>query len=840
MSIRTPIRRTLSSERWTLRAVGDDAEVPPVIRGVTFPASVPGCVHTDLLAAGVIGHPNDGYNERELSWIGWTDWAYRCTFVAGEELRAHERVELVCDGLDTIATIELNGQIVGSAANMHHPHRFDVRPALRQGENELTVCFRGPLAQAREQEAIHGPRPFNGDWGPYNYIRKMACNFGWDWGPMVPTAGIWRDIGLHAWSGVRLDSVRPLVRRAEGDEWVVDVHVNLEWAAPPAAAPRDVRVGATVPEGGARGAVRVTAEDAAVHVPLRVCGPKLWWPRGCGEPVLYDVQVELETGGASEPLDRWAARIGFRTVCLNTGPDEVGSAFTIEINGRPVFCRGANWIPEGLFPAALTPKDYRTRLQQAADANMNMLRVWGGGIYEHPAFYETCDELGLLVWQDFMLACSTYPEEEPFRSQFEAEARYNITRLSPHPSVVLYCGGNECVWAYERWGFKERMQPGQSWGAGYYFDLFPRLMAELDPTRLYWPNSPYSGSCDIDVLSCEHGNHHLWDAAVEGYRDFVPRFVSEFGHQSPPNWATLREALRPEDLTIGSPALQHRQRAMGGDAVRYEVPLGQWFPRPQTFDDWHFLAQLLQARAICLGIEWLRSQQPRCMGALYWQLNDCWAGHSWSAIDWRGRRKPLWYASRRAYAPRLLTIQPRDGRPWLFAVNESDAPWEAAVRLRRMRFDGTVLAEQSLALSSGPHASVGVCDLTDRLGPPTDGRCELLVADAVQRRALWFFDRDRNLAYPPPAFEADATREGGGLRLELRAESLLRDVVLAVDRLDPAAQVDDNLVTLLPGESCVLKIASAQELSKEALTLPPVLNCANRFGASKGPAAHRP
>ncbi len=538
--------QSLNWTHWLLRAADGATEVPQDIRQRVLPARVPGCVHTDLIRAGLIKHPNLGFSERDCQWIGESDWHYECRFVADARLVECERVALVCDGLDTLATITLNDTQLGTADNMFHAWRFDARPALRPGENRLEVVFKSPLRHTRAMTEQHGPRPANFDLCAYPYIRKMACNFGWDWGPHVATAGIWRSIRLHGWNTARLDVVRPLVIRERGGNWRVDIRAVLEHAGgEPGAEP--VQLIAELADDAcvvATGRVPLSTNAADADLALTVADPRLWWPRGYGEQSLYNLRVSLvksDAGGAAQVLDSWAGRIGFRTVTLDTAPDESGSAFTIRINDRPIFCRGANWIPDALFPSELTSDDYRRRVTQAADANMNMLRGWGGGIYEDQSFYSACDEHGILVWQDFMFACATYPEEQPYWAQVEREARYNVARLCTHPSLALWCGGNECLWAYQSWGYKERLKPDQSWGGGYYFDLLARVVKELDPTRPYWPNSPYSGSRERDVLDPDHGNRHTWDRRVEGYRQFIPRFVSEFGHQAP---GQLRHTVR--------------------------------------------------------------------------------------------------------------------------------------------------------------------------------------------------------------------------------------------------------------------------------------------------------
>jgi beta-mannosidase len=360
-------------------------------------------------------------------------------------------------------------------------------------------------------------------------------------------------------------------------------------------------------------------------------------------------------------------------VRLNTDPDEIGSRFTVEVNGKPIFCRGANWIPDDCFPTRVDQARYRRRITQAVEADMNMLRVWGGGLYEAEAFYDVCDELGVMVWQDFLFACSMYPEGGRFRALVEAEARYQIARLSRHASLVLWCGNNENIWFWFTRGWEEKF-PGRPWGAGLYFDLLPKLVAELDPTRPYWPGSPYSGSMEIDPIDDRHGNEHVWDAWNREdytiYRSHTPRFVSEFGHQAPPTYPTLRRAIPADQLAWDSPAMLHHQKAREGN-IKLNTRLAEHFQVPADFDDWLYLTQLNQARAIGLGVERFRSRRPVCMGTLYWQLNDCWPVSSWAAIDGDGRAKPLWFATRRFYAERLLSIQPEGEKLALFAVNDT-------------------------------------------------------------------------------------------------------------------------------------------------------------------------
>ncbi|MFR9778619.1 glycosyl hydrolase 2 galactose-binding domain-containing protein [Micromonospora sp. MS34] len=809
-------RETLH-EGWTLRAV-PGPQVPPEVADAAVPATVPGCVHTDLLAAGLIPDPYLDDNENRLGWIGRTDWVYEATF--GWRPGDDDRVDLVCAGLDTVATVTLNGTEVGRTENQHRGYRFDVGALLRPGTNTLAVRFDSPYRYAEAHRERLGDRP-NAYPEPFNFIRKTACNFGWDWGPTVVTAGIWQEIGLHAWSTARLAGVRPLVT-VEGDIGRVELHVEVERAA-------DVPLTVHAAVAGAAVAVTVPAGERTAVATLTVRDPELWWPVGYGEQPLYDVEVTLRTEDGRK-LDGWSRRIGFRALRLDTAPDAHGSAFTLHVNDVPVFVRGVNWIPDDAFPNRVTRQRLAERFTQAVGANVNLLRVWGGGRYESADFYELADQFGLLVQQDFLFACAAYPEEEPFRSEVEAEAREQVARLAAHPSLVLWTGNNENIWGWHDWDWQEALA-GRTWGRGYYLELLPRIVGELDPTRPYWPGSPWSGSEEIHPNDPAHGTMHIWDVwntdDYTGYREYVPRFVAEFGYQAPPAYATLRRALSDEPLAHDSPGMAHHQKAIDGD-LKLRRGLDAHLPAPADFDDWHYLTQLNQARAIQLGVEHFRSHRPVCAGTIVWQLNDCWPVTSWAAVDGDGRRKPLWYALRRAYAARLLTVQPRDGGLALVAVNETGEPWQAPATVTRLTLAGEPRAKTSVDLDVPAYSSV-VLALPAELARPDEARRELLVAEAgdTAERALWFFAEDRDVEWPAAELDAAVEPADGGQRVRVTARTVLRDLTLLPDRLDPSAEVDRALVTLLPGESATFLVCAGVPLDPAALTRRPVLRCVN-------------
>ncbi|MEV6929784.1 glycoside hydrolase family 2 protein [Dactylosporangium sp. NPDC051485] len=766
---------------WTVRAEGDGQE---------FPATVPGCVHTDLLAAGAIPDPLLDDNETRLSWIGRTTWCYSTVFdgIPGE------RVDLVAEGLDTVASVELNGVEVGRTANMHRGYRFDVGHLLQPTGNRLSVRFSSAYEYAQGVRDAVGARP-NAYPEPFQYIRKMACNFGWDWGPTVVTAGIWQPIGLDAWSTARLSRVRPVVT-VDGDRGLVDVHVEVERT-------RETALQLRAEIAGRTASVQIPAGARAATVTVEVPSPRLWWPRGLGAPDLYDLTVTLGEG-----LDTWQRRIGFRTIELDTTPDGGGTPFVLKVNGRPVFVRGVNWIPDDAFVTRVDRARYAERIGQAVEAGVNYLRVWGGGRYESDDFYDLADELGVLVGQDFLFACAAYPEEEPLAGEVAAEAREQVVRLMPHPSLVLWVGNNENIWGHRDWGWAEQLQ-GRTWGEGYYLRVLPEIVAGLDPSRPYWPGSPWSGDPALHPNDPAHGTTHIWDVwNTHDYRHYAtyrPRFVAEFGFQAPPAYATLRRAVSDEPLAPDSPGVLHHQKAGDGNG-KLARGLHGHFPPPATFDDWHWATQLNQARAIAFGIEHFRALSPYCAGTIVWQLNDNWPVTSWSAIDGDGRRKPLWFALRRVYGERLLTIQPRDGSLALVAVNDAASAWRAEAQVRRLGFDGTPRAEATVAFDVPPGTAVAV-PIPPDVATPVDAAGELLVAG----NAFWFFAEDVDLQYPAPRYRIAASPTADGVRLEVTAASLLRDLTVFPDRLDPAATVDEQLVTLLPGETAVFQVRGVCE-----------------------------
>ncbi|WP_350280566.1 glycoside hydrolase family 2 protein [Kribbella sp. HUAS MG21] len=813
-SLKTLDLTTAGGAAWTVHAV--EGPAPDGLIGRAVAATVPGEVHTDLLAAGEISDPFDGDNESKLHWIGRTRWSYRTTFSWVAD--SNDRQELVAEGLDTVATVTLNGRELGRTANQHRSYRFDVTGVLVAGDNELVVEFEGPVTAAEAERAKVGSWPHT-NLHPYNELRKMASNFGWDWGPDVATAGIWRPIRIESWSDVRIAAVRPLARvdGTDGADGVLTTYVELDWTDGAAG-----EATVTIEVGGTQQSTTVAPGTGTVELVSTVAEVDVWWPRGYGEQPLYDVTVTVND-------DDWHGRVGFRNVTVDVAPDNNGTPFVISVNGKPVYVRGANWIPDDAFVTRLTADTYRTSVQDAVDAGMNLLRVWGGGIYESEHFYDVCDELGILVWQDFLFACAAYSEEEPLWSEVEAEAREAVTRLSKHASLAVWNGNNENIWGYVEWGWRVPLA-GRAWGAGYYLDLLPKIVAELDPRTPYSAGSPYSFDQFIHPNDDRHGTMHIWDVWNQvdytTYRKYKPRFVSEFGFQGPPAWSTLTSVVHDAPLDpYGEQMLVH-QKAFEGN-LKLERGLGEHLPKWKDIDDWHWTTQLNQARAIAFGIEYFRSLFPLNTGAVVWQLNDNWPVVSWAAVDGHGIRKPLWYALKRVYADRLLTVQPREDALVVAAHNDTDEVWttEVTVARRSTGTGGDVLAQETFAIEIAAR-SAAVNDLPASVAVPKDATSEYLEVRAADgTTAYWYFVEDTSLRLASDAYSASVTPTGDGYDVTVTATALAKDVALFPDRLDAAARVDSCLITLSAGESHTFHVTGT---SAPAVDLGvPVLRSAN-------------
>ncbi len=620
-----------------------------------LPAEVPGSAQTALLAENKIPDPFVADNELRVQWVAERDWEYRLLFEEHEGLQDADKVMLTFDGLDTLAEVFINGKQIGEADSMFRRYAWDVTEELVEGENEVRVLLHGPVPFIREQqvdEPLIGPT-HSIPGGPH--IRKAPCQFGWDWGPKLPPVGIWKEVRLEGYTAARLDDVHLRQHHDDGD---VTLSADLTVERWQDDAELKAMLIVKAPD-GETWAVDAPL-DGAAHLTLDIANPQLWWPNGLGDQPLYDVEVTLYADEI--PCDARTFQIGLRTVELRQESDDFGTSFTFVVNGVPIFAKGANWIPADSFPSRITDAQLEHLIRSAADANMNMLRVWGGGVYEEERFYDLCDQFGILVWQDFIFSCSIYPTDEAFFENVRQEAIENVRRLRHRASLALWCGNNEMEWGWDSWGWnRPRYQPYKDAYDRMFHHLLPELVAAEDPDTAYWPSSPSSNLNFVTPNATHAGDTHNWEVwhenrPFQAYREHPSRFVSEFGFQSLPPLETVKTYAAKADWNMTSYIMEHHQRndAGNGKIITY---LTDHFRMPKDFVSLVYLTQILQAEAVRTGVEFWRRSKACTSGALYWQLNDCWPVASWASLDYFGRWKALHYAARRFYEPVHLSAE---------------------------------------------------------------------------------------------------------------------------------------------------------------------------------------
>ncbi len=794
--------------------------------GEAVPATVPGCVHTDLLAAGMLEDPFYRDNELKVLWVGETDWTYRRTFVVSGDLLQHERVLLRCEGLDTIATIAINGREVGRADNMFRVWEYDARPYLRAGENVIAIAFTAPMRYVRERaegrrflpaEGVGDHKLDGGSW-----IRKEPCNFGWDWGPMLATCGIWRAIALVAYDTARLSDVHILQNHSQPGRVGLEVRVAAERIGQ---ANLSTRVTASLDGRVVAEATAPLAEGAGVAC-LEISNPQLWWPNGLGAQPLYDVVVTL-CDGSGCALDTATKRIGLRTLRLVRQPDEWGESFHFAVNGVPFFAKGANWIPDDVFAARQTRATYRRSLQDAVDANMNMLRVWGGGIYEQDMFYELCDELGLCIWQDFIFACATYPTfDAAWMANVRVEAEENVRRIRHHACLALWCGNNELEQGLvgDAW-----TQTTMSWEDydKLYNALLPEVVGRLDPQTSYWPSSPHTPCGDRrDFNNPDCGDAHLWSVwhgrqPFEWYRTCQHRFNSEFGFQSFPEPRTVASYTEPGDRNVTSYVMEHHQRSGIGNATIMTY-MCDWFRLPRSFDMTLWLSQILQGMAIKYAVEHWRRAMPRGMGTLYWQINDCWPVASWSSVDSFGRWKALHYMARDFFAPVLVSALEDAGRGTVEAHVTSDLREAKAGVVDWIITDaaGVELARGAAPVVIAPQTNTLACTVEAAPCLKSHGPrnlmvwLELRVGGELVSTNWSSFARPKHLELAEPGIRAQVEPAGeGAYRVTLTAERAALWCWLELSEAD--VRYSERFFHLRPGAPVAVTVTPAQPLTLE-------------------------
>ena len=825
---------------WEFRLAPDDASAATHADAAAWHrATVPGSVHTDLLAAGLIPDPYVGAAEAGLQWIGLARWEYRTTFAADAATRQRLHNDLVFEGLDTFAQVELNGEPILAADNAFRTWRVPVQGKLR-ARNTLRIVFESPIVKllptvqamphklAGNYPSPYGDEPKDAMTG--NFARKPGYHYGWDWGPRYVTAGVWRPVTLESWDGLRVADMNLRQRLLRDASAALDVELQIDSST---AQRVTLEVEAHDPDGKRvatrHQSARLESGTNAVKVAIAIAKPRRWWPNGYGEAALYTFSTRVTDAHGTQA--QAARRTGLRTVELRRERDATGQGFAFVVNGVPIFAKGANVIPFDAFPACVPAARVERALQSAHDANMNMLRSWGGGYYESDAFFDRADELGLMVWQDFMFGGGTPPAyDDAFRANVRAEARDNIHRLRNHPSLVLWNGNNEEETAWKDWGIGKQLTAddpafaNKVWNG--YVQLFDRdlrqIVAQEGNGVPYWSSSP-SNDLAQKANDSDAGDKHFWDVwsgpakPVEAYLEETPRFMSEFGLQAWPSLRTIASVAAPGDLAIGSAVLRAHQKFMAGTGdARLMLYIAREYGAPRDFADFVYLSQLMQADGIERAASHQRASRPRTMGSLYWQLNDVWPGASWSSVDFYGRWKALQFHARRFFAPLAIVAQRRGGKTDVSLLSDRTTALTAKWTVTVFDFDGRRLHEESHdarlpALSASPVANLFDADLLRGADPRrTAAAFELLLDGRGVSGTVVYFDAAKNLRLSDPGLHSELAADGDGYTLTLISTSFARGVWVDFGALD--AELSDNALTLLPGERTTLHVRSAAKL----------------------------
>lgn len=664
---------------WQFKEVGKDE---------WYEGTVPGCVQQDLIALKKLDDPFYRMNEVECHELENKEWIYRKQFEYKND-EQFDYIKLVFEGIDTLADIYFNGKFIGRAQDMFIPYEYNIKDMIKDGNNLIEVHFDSPVKTIR---AIEDTSPYDLAWSGESarpYVRKAQYSYGWDWGPRIAQVGLWRGVYISLIDAAKIRNPYYFTDAIENDIAYGKVSADIESFG-------DLDLKAEITASYDKVLCAKTdglVIDGKIKANLDIKDPKLWYPNGIGEQNLYDIKIKIYLD--KEVIDEVCFKTGIRMVKLIREKDSLGESFIFDINGVKVFAKGADWIPADSLLPRLKPNDYYEYIKLAKEANMNMLRIWGGGIYEDRAFYDACDEMGIMVWQDFMFACAQYPDQfEWFKNLVIDESEVILSELRNHPSIVLWCGNNENNWGfYSWWGDDDPKYTGNY----IYKEILPKLCSEYDPSRPYWVSSPYGGT---DPNSESKGDRHQWDvwsgwADYVAYKDDLGRFLSEFGFQAMPDWKTVLSYTKPEDRTILSPVMQSHNKMVEGIERLLRFLVGR-IGFPKDLKSFVYLTQFNQAEAIKTGVEHFRSRKFMTAGTLYWQFDDCWPVASWSCLDYYKRKKALYYYSKKFYADVLPYLVYENDGVSLYAVSDLLKDANAMIKILVYDLDGTIKSEKDI------------------------------------------------------------------------------------------------------------------------------------------------
>lgn len=756
------------------------------------PATVPGNVHSDLLENNLIKNPFIGNNEHDLHWISETDWEYKTTFSVNKKTLQKQNIELNFEGLDTYASIFLNDSLILKTDNAFREFKVDVKPLLKT-ENTLRILLENTTTyeeQAKEKLGYSLPE------GNRIFTRKAQFQYGWDWGPKLNTSGIWRPIKLMAWNDYRIEDV--YIKQVNLNDSVANLKLDIT----------DSNLDGLT--------YQILVNDTLVpfeqsDLTFQIKDPKRWWPHNLGEPYLYDIKIVVKKG--NKILDSISFKKGLRTIELVTEKDSVGESFYFKVNDIPVYAKGANYIPQNSMQNKVTDAHYEKLLDDAVNANMNMLRVWGGGIYENDIFYDLCDEKGILVWQDFMFACAMYPGDKDYLQNVQQEAIDNVKRLRNHASIALWCGNNENSEGWHRWGWQDGRSESEKediWRnyLKVFDSILPNTVANLTDSD-YWESSPKYGRGNPKYEF--EGDAHDWWIWHDGYpfehlEERVPRFMSEFGMQSFPSYEVINYINQSDSIEITSEGFKNHQKHVRGFQLIDEY-MQRDFPVPTNPEDYVYMSQVLQAYGITKGLEAQRRAKPYNMGTLFWQLNDCWPSISWSSIDFFGKWKALHYKAKKSFENVLVTTKLEDNVLKTFVINDNLEAVTDTLHLKLIDFSGKELWSFSKEVTALENSSELIHELHLE---DIDKRNAVLVSSFNNTTSTYYLAKPKDLKLQQAEINQEITKTSSGFKIKLSSSTLQKDVFLFTK---VKGHFSDNFFDLLPNETVEI------EFKTEAATL---------------------
>ena len=761
-------------------------------------ASVPGNVFTDLLAHKIIENPFVKNNEEKVQWVSEKNWEYKTTFTLSDAIFKKENIELIFEGLDTYAKIYINGKYQLDTDNAFRKYSISLKEMPIQKSNELRIIFQNTTSF---ENAAKLNSKYKLSEGNRIYTRKAQFQYGWDWGPKLNASGISKGIFIHAWNDVKFESIFIRQKEINTEKAILAAEISIE-----SSSDKNISLFTKINREVISSNIALKKGTHTYKIPIEITNPKLWWTHNLGTPYLYHFKFQLISDGRIK--DERSIKKGIRTIQLITKKDSLGESFYFELNGKPVYAKGANYIPQNSFQNKVTNQQYKKLLSDVVDSNMNMLRVWGGGIYENDVFYDLCDKKGILIWQDFMFACAMYPGDVDFLENIKEEAAQQVKRLRNHASIALWCGNNESAEGWKRWGWqnnraeKEKKEIWDDYLA-VFDSILPNVVAEFSETN-YWETSPKYGRGNPKYKTA--GDAHDWWVWHDGYpfehfKKNVPRFMSEFGFQSFPSFETINYINQNDSINLKTAAIRSHQKHARGFKLIADY-MKRNYKIPTKDEDYVYVSQLLQAKAVVMGIEAHRRAKPNNMGTLYWQLNDCWPAISWSSIDYFGNWKALQYKAKNAFENVLISTVIKGETVQTFVINDTFDPIQNVLKLKVIDFYGKEIWSDAKEIEVLENSSKSFYNFyLDTI----DKENTLLVAEFNNNKSTFYFTKPKDLNLPKGAVRKGIFKTKKGFSIQLNSDVLQKEVFLFTKE---KGHFSDNFFNLMPGETKVITFTS--------------------------------